>query len=510
MSEQPRKRDETTRPEGGADRAAEPAQDAEHLRAADLIAAVEREGPLGRERVARIIGRLAAEAEAHETELEDGLREGVDFIAPERIAGEPADERADVYSLAGLAYFLLTGAEPFAGQGPAEKRDAHLTAARPRPSRVRSSVPMAVDRVIARGLAIDPGVRYPTPAEFARALEQALGGHTRRRALAGTAGILAVMAAIAAAIVLTAPEPREKPPPPSVTVTPIPTGEGPWAVARGEGRVWVVNRVDRTLTSIDPKRERPDASVELGADVNPVAVEAAFGAVWVVDRAGGTLLRLSGADPTEPPLPILVGRAPSDVVASDDALWVAVEGEGVVARVDPETNTVDATVDLDAAPRAIAYEDGGVWVVSRRHGAVARIGARTAALRRAAELPGRPTDVAVAHGKAWVSDEESDVVHVLDAGRLEPVAEPIEVGDAPQALAAGNRWIWVAVQGDNNVARIDGPRTRLRGRPILVGNEPADIALGFDSAWTADYRSGRASRIRFPDRGAPNGRSAGS
>lgn len=510
----------------------------------DLAALVEREGPLDFGRAGRIVSQLAAGLDAaherglihrdmkpHNVLVEQGpegehayitdfgisrIRDAptevtttgeflgsADYVAPEQIEGAPSDARADVYSLAGVAYFLLTGSEPFPNRSEPAKLVAHCKAERPRPSRARPSVPMAVDRVMARGMAVDPASRYATAGEFARAFDQALGGLTRRRAVLGTALILAVLGAIAAAIVLTAPEPKERPPKPAIRVTQVATGAGPVAIARGDERMWVVNRADGTMTGIDPRRNRPELTVDLGEGVKPVSVEVAFGSVWVADRAGGTLLRVDVSEGT-PPVPIPVGAEPSDVVAGPRALWVAVEGERTLVRVDPDTNTVDAGVRLAGAPNSVAYDDGRVWAVSPEERLLHRVDARSAAARGVVELEGRPNDLALAHGIVWVSDNEGGAVQPVDAESLQLAGEPIEVGPRPRGIAAGARWVWVAVAGENSVVRIDGPRARVRGRPVRVGREPADVALGFDSGWTANFEAGTASRIRYPDRPRPD------
>jgi streptogramin lyase len=504
----------------------------------DLAALVEREGPLELERAGRIVRQLAAGLDAahsrglvhrdvkpHNVLIERGpggerayitdfgigrfsdapteltgtgeFLGSPDYVAPEQIEGASSDHRADVYSLAAVAYYLLTGSPPFPNRSEAAKLVAHCKADRPRPSRERARLPMAVDRVIARGMAIDPANRYRTAGEFARALEQALGGHTRRQAIAGTALILAALGAVAAAIIVTAPEPGS-PPTPDVRVTPIRAGAGPVAVAQGDERMWVANRGDGTITGIDPRRDRPDRRIELGPGTRPVSIEVAFGSVWVADGAGGAVLRVDADEGTEP-VEIPVGAEPSDLVAGRRSLWVAVEGEPALVRVDPDSNAVDATVSLADAPNSVAYADGYVWAVSPDGGTLARVDARTLQAPEVVELGGRPNDVTVAHGIAWVTDNESGTVLAVDAEALEAREGPIEVGARPRGIAAGARWVWVAVAGENAVVRIDGPRARVRGHPVPVGREPADVALGFDSGWTANFEAHTVSRIRFPD-----------
>jgi eukaryotic-like serine/threonine-protein kinase len=49
------------------------------------------------------------------------------YVAPEALSGELVSEQADVYSLATIAYYLLTGALPFTGKSPRELFQQLLT-----------------------------------------------------------------------------------------------------------------------------------------------------------------------------------------------------------------------------------------------------------------------------------------------------------------------------------------------------------------------------------------------
>jgi len=86
------------------------------------------------------------------------------YLAPERIAGEPAGPASDLYSLGILAHECLTGARPFTGT-PAEIAVAHNQ--RPLPP-LPSSVPRPVAAFIAELTAKDPAAR-PVSARLASA-----------------------------------------------------------------------------------------------------------------------------------------------------------------------------------------------------------------------------------------------------------------------------------------------------------------------------------------------------
>jgi serine/threonine-protein kinase len=98
------------------------------------------------------------------------------YVAPEALSGELVSPAADQYSLATIAYLLLTGCLPFTAKTPREmfsqllsQPPIPLNAARPN---LRFS--STVEQVIMRGLSKDPRQRYPDSVVFARELESAL------------------------------------------------------------------------------------------------------------------------------------------------------------------------------------------------------------------------------------------------------------------------------------------------------------------------------------------------
>jgi WD40 repeat protein/tRNA A-37 threonylcarbamoyl transferase component Bud32 len=93
----------------------------------------------------------------------------IDYVAPEQIAGEEIDGRADVYSLGCVLYECVVGRPPFRRDSDLAVVFAHLEAEAPPPSAERPELPAELDAVIARALAKDPEERYPTCRELAQA-----------------------------------------------------------------------------------------------------------------------------------------------------------------------------------------------------------------------------------------------------------------------------------------------------------------------------------------------------
>jgi serine/threonine protein kinase len=98
------------------------------------------------------------------------------YVAPEALSGELVSPAADQYSLATIAYLLLTGCLPFTAKTPREmfsqllsQPPIPLNAARPN---LRFST--LVEQIIMRGLSKDPRQRYPDTVAFAHDLDVAL------------------------------------------------------------------------------------------------------------------------------------------------------------------------------------------------------------------------------------------------------------------------------------------------------------------------------------------------
>jgi len=98
------------------------------------------------------------------------------YMAPEQVTGGQVGPAADRYSLATIAYEMLTGVIPFDGEALMELLYAQVHRYPSPPSARHSALGPAVDAVIMRGLAKNPTERWPSCGAFVEALAAALAG----------------------------------------------------------------------------------------------------------------------------------------------------------------------------------------------------------------------------------------------------------------------------------------------------------------------------------------------
>jgi eukaryotic-like serine/threonine-protein kinase len=103
---------------------------------------------------------------------EAGLAVGTTaYMSPEQALGESnVDGRADIYSLACVAYEMLAGRPPFSGPTPMSVIAQHITMRAPRVVGVRKDVTASAANAIARALEKNPNDRFPNATAFAGAL----------------------------------------------------------------------------------------------------------------------------------------------------------------------------------------------------------------------------------------------------------------------------------------------------------------------------------------------------
>lgn len=97
------------------------------------------------------------------------------YMAPERFTSAEVTYKADIYALACVLFECLTGTKPFRADSVSVLITSHLMEPAPRPSVLLPGLPPALDAVVAHGMAKQPGDRFATAGELARAAGHAAG-----------------------------------------------------------------------------------------------------------------------------------------------------------------------------------------------------------------------------------------------------------------------------------------------------------------------------------------------
>jgi eukaryotic-like serine/threonine-protein kinase len=124
------------------------------------------------------------------------------YVAPEALSGEIVTPAADQYSLATIAYYLLTRCLPYTAKAPREMFTQLLTMP-PVPlnaARERLKFGLQLEQVVMKALSKEPANRYPDVLAFVNAFQQAVSnGDTKAAPVAAQAedaGVLSRMRGI--------------------------------------------------------------------------------------------------------------------------------------------------------------------------------------------------------------------------------------------------------------------------------------------------------------------------
>ena len=108
------------------------------------------------------------------------------YMSPEQVAGQPVDQRSDVFSLGIVLYEMLTGVRLFAGADTPQIMHNVVHVEHEPPSRIKPELPSMLDFVVARALKKDPVVRYQDAYELSADLGNCLAELRGKASIAAT------------------------------------------------------------------------------------------------------------------------------------------------------------------------------------------------------------------------------------------------------------------------------------------------------------------------------------
>ena len=263
-----------------------------------------------------------------------------------------------------------------------------------------------------------------------------------------------------------------------------------------DGReLWVGGDASQTLQRIDPGS--PPTVVPVNGF--PSALAMGEGSLWMVDALRRTLVKVNPAYGTVVARKSLTGAArevaisdraafdPRSVAAGAGVVWVS-DGSSRVYRVDPQSARLVRAPNLGTPIDGLAAAGNAVWAISGNAATALRLDPGTGRVTTRIPIVSRPglespypIAIAAGAGFVWVLNANSGTVTKID-----PIARgiattiPIGVDRGPLRLAAGAGAAWVA-NGDGTLSRIDASSNAVRYFPIAHGL--TDVAVAGDYVW---------------------------
>lgn len=236
-----------------------------------------------------------------------------------------------------------------------------------------------------------------------------------------------------------------------------------------------------TITTPAASRDPAHVSTVIPLSVNPTGVGFAFGAAWTTLDAAA----VARIDPLTNTVTatIPVGNFPVRAVGGFGGVWISNCNDGTVSRIDPLTNHVVATIATGNCPFDLGTLAGSVWVVNADDH-VSRIDPATNRVVATIHVPLAVCPdpfcydfrgLGIGAGAVWVTTHRSTVV------RIDPttnrITATIPIGEccfSLRGVAVGFGSVWASVDGLGNViARID-----LRTLKVVKLIRSAQIGVG--------------------------------
>jgi virginiamycin B lyase len=178
-----------------------------------------------------------------------------------------------------------------------------------------------------------------------------------------------------------------------------------------------------TIASLDPRTNRVTRSISIREGLfGANALAADETATWGVGGEGVIWIDPKTGDVTHIAGPGTTGASEStiaDVIAvGAGKAWVAGEASkrcgnltpntcprlpGILWRVDPATDGVDAQARIGKSPTAMAVGAGAVWIGDRGTRSIWRLDPESLAVVQKIKLGQVPADIVVANGLVWVA-----------------------------------------------------------------------------------------------------------
>jgi virginiamycin B lyase len=267
-------------------------------------------------------------------------------------------------------------------------------------------------------------------------------------------------------------------------------------VATTTDAVWVGSTGPFAVHKIDPNTNTEVATVKLdGAPCAGLAV--GFGSLWIplcgriktlakVDLESNKLLKVFEIGPA---------AAEGGIAASSDSVWLVIDKQGSLARIDPDSGRVRQIVHVPPGSYNTFYADHKIWVTRAGGAQLTSVDAATGFILAKTPTGPGPRFLTVGAGAVWTLNQGDGSLTRVDlnaqhAATTIALNTPGKGGD----ITFGSGMIWTTVS-KVPLSMIDAGSTTLICQWIGVGGD--SLGIGHGAIWLTDYNAGTVSRIEL-------------
>lgn len=265
-------------------------------------------------------------------------------------------------------------------------------------------------------------------------------------------------------------------------------------VAISPDAVWVGSTGPDAVHRIDPKTNKRVATVKLPGE--PCAgLTMGFGSLWVpLCSHTSTLARI---DLHRNVLTAVLKTGPAGpeggIAVSPDSVWLVVNKNGSLARIDPDTGTVRQTIQVPPGSYNPFYSDGQIWVTHVDGAEVTSVDAKSGALLGTAKTGPNPRFLTAGAGSVWTLNQGDGSLTRIDV-RTRQTTQTIALGTPGHGgdISFGGGMIWTTV-AKVPLSAVKVATNELRCQWTGPGGD--SLGVGHDAIWLTDYHGGTLSRL---------------
>jgi streptogramin lyase len=221
----------------------------------------------------------------------------------------------------------------------------------------------------------------------------------------------------------------------------------------------------------------------------------AFGSLWVPACGDGTLARI---DPKTFKVTATIASGAADIrgslAASADSIWLLTDAKTTLSRIDPDQNAVVGEMRVPPGCGGLTFGETALWLACPNENKVLRINPGTNLVEKVIDVAAHPQALTVGGTSIWVLCEKDGIVDRIDP-KTNKVSKSIEldVAGAKGAITFGEGAVWVTLTGFP-LTRID-PQSETVAQQFFGTGGGGAILTTSGAIWLSNPEAGTLLRI---------------